>query len=94
MQPRAYKVFRNILRSWFCCTSEEDTPPENEQRLLIADDFFQLDEDDLNDLDEDALEKIINLNGNHHPPGRSFGSFFMQSASFASVNYNNGTEID
>jgi hypothetical protein len=68
MQPRAYSVFCSTLRSWFCCQSE--------QRLSVAHDNFVLFEDeedeDLNDLDEDELERLINLNGgNLHRPSDS-----------------------
>eukprot|EP01035_Chromulina_nebulosa_P035252 gene35252-47380_t len=93
MQPRAYTVFCRILRSWFCCTEEDIPTADHEQRLLIANDYCHLDEEDLNELDEDVLEQIINLNGNYHLPDRSMGSLFFassSSSSFASFN-SNGT---
>jgi hypothetical protein len=88
MQPRAYTVFCRILRSWLCCTEEDISTADHEQRLLIANEYFNLDEEDLNELDEDVLEQIINLNGNYHPLDRSMGSHFFasSSSSFASFN--------
>ena len=86
MQPRAYSVFRGTMRRWFCCRGAH--PDDDGDSAARAHDHFVLfdddDEDeDLNQLDEDELERLINLNGGHmHRPSDASSVRFSMSEIF------------